>query len=162
MSSLALVRDTVPATRRHIDVCEVVEELRRQSPRAGADRIAALLAKRIEEDHHLLVSASRFIAEKLLAAAATARQRQRAAPSPTQRAERRIAERAEATKIAAKVKETLLLDLLMPNGVPMRFCSGTQMAGFGKAYAKIGETVGDAMVGEVLVEHQVRELLRPT
>jgi hypothetical protein len=70
------------------------------------------------------------------------------------------AERAEVTKIAAKVKETLLLDLVMPNGLAMRFCSGTQMAGFGAAYAKIAERVGDAMVGEVMVESEVKALLQ--
>ena len=61
--------------------------------------------------------------------------------------------------IAAKVREVALLDLVMPNNVPMRYCSGTQMRGFSSAYAKIAERVGDAMVGEVLVESQVRELL---
>lgn len=33
------------------------------------------------------------------------------------------------------------------------------MAGFGKAYEKIAERAGGAMVGEVMVEREVRELL---
>jgi hypothetical protein len=69
-------------------------------------------------------------------------------------------ERKAVTAIAAKVRQTVLLDLLMPNGVAMRYCTGTQMISFGSAYRAIGERVGDAMVGEVIVEHEVRELLR--
>jgi hypothetical protein len=60
------------------------------------------------------------------------------------------------------VKETLLLDLVMPNGTTMRYCTGTQMAGFGMAYAKIAEKAGDAMVGEVMVEAEVKALLCAT
>jgi hypothetical protein len=56
---------------------------------------------------------------------------------------------------AAKVKETVLLDLIMPNGVAMRFCTGTQMAGYGKAYEAIA-----AMVGEVMVEAEIKALLQ--
>jgi hypothetical protein len=62
-------------------------------------------------------------------------------------------------EIAGKVRETVLLDLTMPNGIAMRYCSGTQMAGLGRAYEKIAERVGAAMVGEVMVEAEVRALL---
>jgi hypothetical protein len=43
--------------------------------------------------------------------------------------------------------------MLMPNNKAMRFCTGAQMKGFGVAYSRIGERVGDEnMVGEVLTE----------
>jgi hypothetical protein len=159
--SLALIRDNIPSTRRHVDVCEVVEELRRQSPRAGADRIAALLAERIEEDHHLLISASRFIAEKVLAAAVTARQRrQQAIPTPRQRAERRVAEKAEVAKLAAKVREIAVLDMVI-NGTQLRFMTGTEVARLGAGFTKLAERVpADAYVGECVTEAEAMELLR--
>jgi hypothetical protein len=50
------------------------------------------------------------------------------------------------------MRETVLLDLIMPNGVAMRYCSGTQMACFGTAYQAIAAKVGSALVGEVLLE----------
>jgi hypothetical protein len=63
------------------------------------------------------------------------------------------------TAVAAKVRETVLLDLVMLNEIAMRYCSGTQMVSFGSAYRAIGERVGDAMVGEVMVESEVKALL---
>jgi hypothetical protein len=62
--------------------------------------------------------------------------------------------------IAAKVREVALLDLVMPNAKAMRFCTGEEMAAFGKAYEKIAERVGAAMVGEVMVEAEVKALRR--
>ena len=63
------------------------------------------------------------------------------------------------TNLVEKVREVAVLDMLMPNGVAMRYCSGTQMAAFGSAYEKIAERVGAAMVGEVMVEAEVKALL---
>jgi hypothetical protein len=62
-------------------------------------------------------------------------------------------------QIAARVKVTLVLDLIMPNGIAMRYCAGTQMATYGKAYEAIAAKVGTAMVGEVMVEAEVKALL---
>jgi hypothetical protein len=54
----------------------------------------------------------------------------------------------------------VLLDSMMPNGKQMRFCTGSEMTGFSAAYQAIAAKVGpNCLVGEILVEAQVRELL---
>jgi hypothetical protein len=162
--SLALVHDRPTATRRCVDVCEVVAELRRQNPRAGADRIGILLAERIDEDRHLLISPSRFIAEKVLTTTAIREKLRRAAPTPRERVKRRANEKAAATAIAAKVKATLLLDmpvtLLGGEEKALRFCLGREVAELGAAYTRIAAKVpADVMCGECLVESEVKALL---
>jgi hypothetical protein len=67
--SLAVVHTAAPATRRHVDIREVVAELRRRHPRAGEDRLVEMLVERLEEDRHLLVDACRYLVQKMLAAA---------------------------------------------------------------------------------------------
>jgi len=62
---------------------------------------------------------------------------------------------------ATKLKETVLLDLIMPNGQAMRYCTGGEMVGFGKAYQAIAVKVGaENLVGEVLIESEVKALLQ--
>ena len=76
------------------------------------------------------------------------------------RAARRAAEHKEVQEIAAKVRELALLDLVMPNGVAMRLCTGAQMADFGSMYQTIATKVGPAnLVGEILCENDVVALL---
>ena len=159
--SLAIVRGPVPSTCRHVDVCQVVRELRHSNPRMPEDRLAELLAERVEEDHHLLVDACRVVVRQTpIRDAERSQQRQSRKAPAAQRATRQEAEKAAVRQVAEKVRTVVLLDLLMPNGTAMRYCSGTQMAGFGKAYEKIAERAGEALVGEVLLEKDVRELLR--
>ena len=80
MSSLAVIRDTSPSRHhRHVDVRSVVEELRRQSPRAGVDRLAEALAERAEEDRHLLVDACRAVVRQIVSTIETTRRRHQTA-----------------------------------------------------------------------------------
>jgi hypothetical protein len=156
--SLAVVARSLEPTRRRVDVRTTVVELRRNHPRAGENRLAEMLADRIEEDRHLLLDAARSLVQQF-SAGTEGRERQRRAASAPVRTRREAVNRREVTATVAKARETILLDLMMPNGVAMRFCSGTQMAGFGTAYEKIAERVGASMVGEVMVEAEVRTLL---
>jgi hypothetical protein len=135
------------------DIRAVVESLRRRHKAADNARIAELLLELVGEDRALLRVAVRFVVDRI-----AAQQR----PTVRERIARQAAhaaEKIEVKALAAKVKELVLLDLMMPNGVAMRFCSGTQMAGFGTAYEKIAERAGTAMVGEVMVEAEVKALL---
>jgi hypothetical protein len=76
---------------------------------------------------------------------------------------RHATDRAAVTAIAAKVRQTVLLDLVMPNVIVMRYCTGEQMSGFGSAYQAIAVKVGaENLVGEVLLEAEVRALLQAT
>jgi hypothetical protein len=116
------------------------------------------------DDRGLLLNVGRELVRKALAPA-TGRPRATLKSAETarrQRVARQEVERQVVKAAAAKVRGQVLLDLVMPNGVAMRYCSGKQMSSFGGAYQAIGEKVGDAMVGEILVEHQVRELLGST
>jgi hypothetical protein len=114
----------------------------------------------LEEDRHLLLDAGHFLVERVLAIAETRQRMSRAAPSPEQRTERRVAEKSAVKAVVAKLKETVLLDLVMPNGVAMRYCTGEQMSGFGSAYSQIAERVGPALVGKLMIESEVRALLQ--
>jgi hypothetical protein len=63
--------------------------------------------------------------------------------------------KAIAVQVVGKV-----LDLVMPNNKPMRFCTGAEMAKFGGIYGQIAEKVGNAnLVGMVLTEAEVKPLL---
>lgn len=62
--------------------------------------------------------------------------------------------------IVNKVREAVLLDLVMPNEKRLRDCTGAECAKFGGFYAKIARKVGKTkIVGEVLNEVQIRALL---
>jgi hypothetical protein len=137
-------------------VRDLIKELRAQYKRASEVELAKRLVDVLEEDHDALLIAAQFIVHVITGEAA-ARSRRRA--SGASHAEHRVEVKAQAAKLAARVKETVLLDLIMPNGIAMRYCSGTQMADFGKAYEKIAERVGAAMVGEIMCEAEVRALL---
>ena len=164
--SLAVVRDvTVEPTRRHVDIRETVEELRRLNPRSGQERLAELLANRIEEDRHLLLDAARSLV-RLFSAGTEGRERQRHAASAPVRARREEVTRHEVKRIVAKARQAILLDMLMtlPNGEqkPLRFCYGGEIEALGTAYQRIAEKVGkNAMVGEIMCESEVRALLSP-
>jgi hypothetical protein len=157
--SLAVVRDTSPSRHRPRDVLQVIQNLRRQNPRVGESRLAQLLADQLYDDRDLLVDAAGHLVRKALVTAkpksiakVTAARRQRVA--------RQEAEKQTVRQVAEKIRAVVLLDLTMPNGVAMRYCTGTQLAAFGSAYEKIAERAGAAMVGEVMVEAEVRTLLQ--
>ena len=76
------------------------------------------------------------------------------------RQQARTAEKAEVKVLAAQARETIMLDLIMPNGKQMRYCTGQEMSGFSAAYQAIATMVGpNCLVGEILVEAQICELL---
>lgn len=59
-------------------------------------------------------------------------------------------------KSAAKL---LLLDLVMPNGIKLRDCTGADCIGFGGWLTAIGKKVGDGRkVGDVLSEREIRSI----
>jgi hypothetical protein len=163
--SLAVVRDTAPAPRHRPaqDIRTVVEDLRARHRRADNERLADMLVEILDEDHDLLRVAASFIVEKVAALIATRERQQRAAPSPRERVERQVVEKIAVTTLAAKVKERVLLDtmvtLLSGEQKARRFCLGRELAELGTAYGRIAERVGDAMVGEVLIESEVRALM---
>jgi (p)ppGpp synthase/HD superfamily hydrolase len=74
-----------------------------------------------------------------------------------QKAEREEAQRKTVEKIKGQI---LLLALVMPNGKPMRDCTGAEMAKFGDGYKRIAARVSRSKtVGAVLSEDEVRMLI---
>jgi hypothetical protein len=143
---------------------QVIQGLRRQNPQAGEGQLAELLVDELIDDRELLLGVGRDLVRKALTPAKGKPKLslKTAETARRQRVARQEVERQAVKVAAARVRETILLDLTMPNGISMRYCTGTQMAGFGTAYAKIAERVGDAMVGEVMVESEVKALLDAT
>ena len=87
-------------------------------------------------------------------------QREVKAPPP-QRTPEQIAERqAEiATAVRKDIETILQLNQIMPNGKRLRYCTGIEVTAWGKGYAAIGKRAGHKLIGEVLDEQAVRNLL---
>ncbi len=141
-------RDSIRAVFREIQV---------EHPKAGHGRLARLLADRMQEDPDALNAAADYIVKICLEALEGYERRQPRPPvDPVQREQRQ----ADIVAAAAKIKEQiLLLNLEMPNGKRMRYCTGTEMLSWGRGYAKIGKRVGNKIVGQVLNEDEARSLL---
>jgi hypothetical protein len=79
-------------------------------------------------------------------------------PDPIERARAKAQQSEEVERIKGQI---MLLNLTMPNGKPMRDCTGAEMAKFGNRYQRIAEKVGKAkLVGLVLNEEQVQEIMK--
>jgi hypothetical protein len=89
---------------------------------------------------------------------------QKGRPSAALRATRAAdaAERAAAHARTVKgiQEQILLLNMEMPNGKRMRYCTGAEMTSFGRGYERIGKRVGKAkLVGEALNEAEIRKIM---
>jgi len=86
-------------------------------------------------------------------------------PDRVARQKAQAAEKIEVKALAAKAREVILLDMLVTllSGEPkqLRYVTGRELAELGGAYQAIAAKVGPAnMVGEVLVEAEVKALMR--
>jgi len=62
-------------------------------------------------------------------------------------------------EVAEKIRQTVLLDLIMPNGKKLRDCTGTECGEFSSAYARLKDKVGRRIVGKVLSEKEIRSIV---
>lgn len=133
-----------------------IAELRAENPSATEESLVALFAKRLREDDDLLNAAAEYAvinAVNSIARAAVAR----TPPSPQERAA--IAER-QSEMVQSIKEQIMLLNMEMPNGKRMRWCTGAEMQKFGGAFTKIGKRVGSTkLVGSVMDEKQVRQMM---
>jgi hypothetical protein len=132
----------------------IYAEIKASKPKADHTILVKLLAERMREDDDALMAAADYIATNCEEAEIGYAKRQRS--TPKQRTE--IAEQIKATAETIK-NQILLLNLEMPNGKRMRFCTGTEMGRFGKAYQRIAKRVGNKTVGAVLNEKEIRNLM---
>lgn len=142
-------------------VRELVAEIIRENDAADEARIRREFRERVKDDNEYFLAVADYAFDAAWRALTTHRN------SPTAedralKAERVAADAKEyARKVASIKDQVMLLNLEMPNGKRMRFCTGSEMAEFGKAYTKIAKRVGSTkLVGSVLSEQDVRRLLR--
>jgi hypothetical protein len=157
------VNIAIRSTARHgagdrDDIKIVVEQLHAEHPRVGENVLIRLLEKRLRQDDDALRAAAEFIVETTLAAQHKLAERLNRRSAPP---ERKALERAATAAIVdATARKVLLLNLVMPNGKPMRDCTGTEMASFSHAYRRIAARVRpEELVGNVLTEADVAALM---
>jgi hypothetical protein len=56
-------------------------------------------------------------------------------------------------------KGLILLNLQMPNGKLLRYCTGDEVVSFGQQYIKLGKRCGDKLVGQVLSDAEAHRLM---
>lgn len=134
---------------------KIIAEIQAANPRAGHKQLVKLTAERMREDDDALIAAADYAVTAALNAQDDYRKRQ-SGRSQRERAQREA--RIEATAESIK-NQILLLNLEMPNGKRMRYCTGGEMAAFGKGYARIAKKAGNKLVGQVLDEAGVRKLM---
>lgn len=134
-----------------------VARLREANPHADEARLVSLFAAQMRADDALLDAAAEYVV--ILAVNSLERA---SALRPVMQPEQRAARAAQQSDIVANIKEQLMmLNMEMPNGKRMRWCTGSEMVKFGGAFQKIGKKVGSTKtVGSVLDEKQVRQFLK--
>ena len=134
----------------------VYRELKSEHPKAGHDRLVRLLAERLREDDEALEAAADYVVTNCEEAENGYKRRAVAPPEQRAKAQAEKDEKVEAIK-----SQIMLLNLEMPNGKRMRWCTGAEMVRFGGAYTRIGKRVGSTkIVGSELSEAQVRALMK--
>jgi hypothetical protein len=146
-------------------VRDLVEELRARYRRASKSELATRLVQRFEADDEALQIVAQFVVGVVLNESEVLRRRLANESPPGERTRRREQTQATAKMLAQKVREHIWLDmtvtLLTGKQKALRFCLGSEVAELGAAYGRIAERVGaDCLVGEVLFERDVAELLR--
>ncbi len=136
----------------------IVERLQTEHPSADQTELVGMLAERMQNDRAVLEAAALYVIRMAVPLRACFDTRLRLHSVPAERkARERAGMHAAAAAVAAQV---LLLNLIMPNGRRMRDCSGVEMGKFGKAYERVAEKVGQALVGDVLSEADLRLLMK--
>lgn len=133
---------------------ELLVKLFEDNPAASKDDLFKLFTDAIEDDPGYLRAVKWYFFVNMYEYA-TRPERPSGGP--------RSAAKREATQqvTQAIIQQIVVLDLTMPNGKPMKECSGAEMLRFGARYQKIGERVGKTKnVGEVLSEDQVKAILK--
>lgn len=139
------------------DMKELITRLRDEYPGAALDEIVRRFRERVRDNEEYLIACTEY------AVVNTWNNMERLLRQSIVRPAPHIAQ-AAAQEREAKIQEIsdrLLLNLEMPNGKRMRWCTGGEMKKFGGAYTRIGEKVGRSKtVGQVLSEDQVKAIMK--
>lgn len=134
----------------------LILELIQSNPKADHAKLVRLCDERLRDDDEYRASAADYIVTNAVNALEAQKvRRQREAPIAKAKVEAETKSMVEAIK-----HQIIILNLEMPNGQRMRYCTGAQMEKFGGAFGRIGKKVGKTKrVGEVLSEKQVKEIM---
>lgn len=134
-----------------------IAKLRDDNPQATEDRLIKLFADAMREDDDLLNAA----AEYAVINAVNSIVRTSVAREPIKPVERAERAKQQAVMVESVKEQIMMLNMEMPNGKRMRWCTGAEMVKFGGAYTRIGKKVGTTKtVGQVLDEKAVRSFLK--
>jgi hypothetical protein len=141
------------------------KEIQDAHPQASERELCKLIAEIVLDDQAVLNALIAYGVRNQLAAQEGYERRAEEVPyvprpytkrTPEQRAEQ-LAEVEAVAKVA--LNSILQLNQIMPNGKKLRYCTGTEVAGWGNGYAAIGKRAGHKLIGEVMDEQTVRNLL---
>lgn len=141
-----------------------IREIIAKHPKAKHDRLVQLLAAQMRDDDDLLLAAADYAVANAVVALNRNVAPEPAPPSvrhPVSEEEREQRKQERDTIVESIKSQILMLNLEMPNGKRMRYCTGAEMIKFGGAYQRIGRKVGAMkMVGSVLGEKEVRAFIK--
>ena len=134
-----------------------IAELRDKSPDATEGDLIKLFAERMREDDDLFNAAAEYA---VINAVNSITRTSSVGRPPTQHEERASRAKQQLAVVENIKEQIMMLNMEMPNGKRMRWCTGSEMTKFGGAFTKIGKRVGASkMVGSVLDEKQVRQII---
>jgi hypothetical protein len=142
------------------DIRAVVESLRRRHKAADNARTTELLLELVGEDHALLRVAVRFVVDRIAA------QRRPTVRERIARQAAHAAEKVEVKALAAKARQTIMLDTLvtLPSGEQkqLRYATKAELNQAGGLYLKLAERLEtpDEMCGERWTEGELKALLQ--
>jgi hypothetical protein len=132
---------------------EIMRRLIEDDPNASFDRIFKSWWREVKDDPDCF-EAIGIHAGTNIWVSLTRQRRAPARPTAAQAAEREI----KVASAVQKILSVLTLDFVMPNGMALRDCTGTQVAKFGGIFAKIGQKAGKRLVGEALTDAQIKAM----
>jgi hypothetical protein len=139
------------------------KDIQDEHPKASERELCKIVAEIVLDDQAVLNALVAYGVRNQLAAQDGYQQRaeqpalrQRTERTPEQKAAAEASVKAAAEKALDSIMQ---LNVTMPNGKRLRHCTGIEVAGWGKGYQAIGRKVGRKLVGEVLDEQAVRDLL---
>ena len=129
----------------------ILLRLMTDNPTMGKENLESLYIEKILQSEDLVEEAIRRCFANDLAMIKLSQTRpERSKPRPRKQVVRELAER---------VRQTVLLDLIMPNDKKLRDCTGTECGKFSSAFARLKDVVGRRVVGKVLSEEDVRNII---
>jgi hypothetical protein len=125
-----------------------------QYPGENDDGLIRRAIDKMREDEEWLVAAGEYAAMQTLS---TIHRRKEMAIDPVARQEHRAEQQAQIEKIKDQI---MLLNLEMPNGKRLRYCTREDLAGFNKGYDRLVKKMKPLqMVGQAFNEDQVRAIM---